>query len=357
MQFKSILTVLLFCLAAAGCAPHRSYVGQRSCTSESVDIYFATDRHIDRDDPVNTSGYMLSDQRSVLAYGKCKVCIPPQHRQGNIEIPVWQEVYSPATTWLRDGSDKYFSIYNFHCLGAEKEYTENACDTVQFAGYDFCNGDFFGEINKALMKNYAKKTIVVYVHEFNNTFNEAAMRAAQIKHDIRFDGEMVVYAWPSRRLVGYTAAEGNSEWTQTDLTTFLKKLLCNVGDVEIYLLAHSMGSRILMRSLADIISANPSKEKGYVGRCKEENRFPIDKIAGVILAAADLDYDYFNRSVAKMLVDNKIFTTIYASSEDIVLGISEYKHKYQRIGEVGKSPFVREMIDTIDISQANSTLF
>ncbi|MFP5259149.1 MAG: alpha/beta hydrolase, partial [Acidobacteriota bacterium] len=131
---------------------------------------------------------------------------------------------------------------------------------------------------------------------------------------------------------------------------------CKTDGKKIYLLAHSMGTRILMRSLADVIAANPSEEKDLGGRCKYTKEFQINKIAGVILAAADLDYDYFNRSVAKMLVDNKIFTTIYASSEDVALGYSEYKHKYQRIGEVGKSPFVRDGIDTIDISQANSSL-
>ena len=39
--------------------------------------------------------------------------------------------------------------------------------------------------------------IIVFVHGFNVKFEEAVLRAAQIKYDLKFAGEVVLFSWPA----------------------------------------------------------------------------------------------------------------------------------------------------------------
>ena len=70
----------------------------------------------------------------------------------------------------------------------------------------------------------------VLIHGFNVSFEEAAIRAAQIGYDLKVPGEMAFYSWPSH---GSTAAYSADEATITasvpHIAQFLHELLSGPG--------------------------------------------------------------------------------------------------------------------------------
>lgn len=47
------------------------------------------------------------------------------------------------------------------------------------------------------IKSSGSEEVLVFVHGFNVNFDEAVLRAGQIKYDLKFPGEVVVYSWPA----------------------------------------------------------------------------------------------------------------------------------------------------------------
>lgn len=118
----------------------------------------------------------------------------------------------------------------------------------------------------------------------------------------------VFYSWPSQaRTSAYTIDEQNAEWTQTNLKNFLIDFLEKSDSKNIYLIAHSMGNRILSRAIIDVLNTNTD----YRNRIKE-----------VILTAPDIDADVFKRDIAPALVAQGEPVTLYASSTDKALAAS-----------------------------------
>src|SRR5207245_2644693 len=65
----------------------------------------------------------------------------------------------------------------------------------------------------------------VFVHGFNNSFEDAARRTAQIYHDVEFDGVPLFYSWPSKgKLRDYSYDTNNADQAVGYLKAFLQDL-------------------------------------------------------------------------------------------------------------------------------------
>lgn len=74
--------------------------------------------------------------------------------------------------------------------------------------------------------NASDRSLLIFVHGYNVTFEKAARRTAQLKHDLRFEGEAAFYSWPSRgKLLGYWADEGAVVEAEPFLQEFLIKMV------------------------------------------------------------------------------------------------------------------------------------
>jgi len=66
----------------------------------------------------------------------------------------------------------------------------------------------------------SNRDILLYVHGFNVSYDEARFRLAQISHDGRFGGVAVLYTWPATgSLLDYGAAKENATAARDALTT------------------------------------------------------------------------------------------------------------------------------------------
>jgi esterase/lipase superfamily enzyme len=85
---------------------------------------------------------------------------------------------------------------------------------------------------------------LVFVHGFNNRFDEAVYRFAQIVHDSRAPAFPVLFSWPSRGVVGLPAYQYDVESANNSrdaLVQLLDAIAANASVKEVTILCHSMG--------------------------------------------------------------------------------------------------------------------
>ncbi|MFZ2168141.1 MAG: alpha/beta hydrolase [Methylococcaceae bacterium] len=210
--------------------------------------------------------------------------------------------------------------------------------------------EFFNDL-KDRIRASGNDSAFLFIHGYNVSFKVAARRTAQIWYDLNFKGAPVFYSWPSQgnmiwssKDIGlaYSADEDAIVWTQKHLKEFLKDFFAQTKAQNVYLIAHSMGNRALKDTVIALLAEEPSLRQ----RLKE-----------IILAAPDIDADIFKQQIAKELAASSS-STLYASSEDCALKLSEKIHGgYPRAGDSGQGLTVVPGIETVDASDMDTSLF
>ncbi len=287
-------------------------VGENTSPYSIVRVYYATDR--------NLSGSLkpkkvYGTRRSSITYGYSDVSIPRSHKVGMLEAPtLWRMEF-------REDPKRHVVLKNVKRQSKTR---------------------FFQEIRKNIRISKGKNAFV-FVHGYNIEFHEAALRTAQIAHDLNFDGAPIFYSWPSNgTLKGYLSDQTNVRWTQSNLKRFIRDF-ANRSDAEnIYLIAHSMGSRALTGAVAELVTEIPTFKK----RFKE-----------IMLAAPDIDAEVFKRDIAPKLVQASKNVTLYASADDKALLVSRSVHGGPRAGDAGENLVIVDGIDTIDATGVDTSFF
>jgi esterase/lipase superfamily enzyme len=152
-----------------------------------------------------------------------------------------------------------------------------------------------------------KRRVLIFVHGFNNTFEEAVYRFAQIVKDSRTDAAPILFTWPSRgQAFDYLYDRESATNSRDALEYVLSRAASDKNVVDITILAHSMGNWIAIEALRQMAirdGAVPSK------------------IKNVIMAAPDLDVDVF-RSEYLQLGEPKPHFTLFLSRNDGALSLS-----------------------------------
>ena len=85
---------------------------------------------------------------------------------------------------------------------------------------------------------------MVFIHGYNVSFEEAALRAAQLGYDLGIAGVMAFYSWPSQgTLQGYAADAASIEASEAFISDFLTRMATTSGVARVHIIAHSMGNR------------------------------------------------------------------------------------------------------------------
>jgi esterase/lipase superfamily enzyme len=182
------------------------------------------------------------------------------------------------------------------------------------------------------------KEAFVFVHGYNVSFEDAAIRTAQLAYDFGFKGAPIFYSWPSRgSLFGYLDDEQSVQDTTGNLKQFLEDVAASSGATVVHLIAHSMGNRALLPVLAQLAADPQFKDFG--------------KFSTVVFAAPDVDRDVFMQLAAQIHnPQNKV--TLYVSEHDQALAASHLLfHKEPRAGEAGSDTIVMQGLDTVDVSK------
>lgn len=277
-----------------------------------VDLFYATDRASTGD---TTPTKFYGNRRSeAVALGTCKVSIPIRHTFGQVESPSFLRL-----EFSRNPS-KHFVLSSLAPLD---------------------EGSFFAGLHARVAQS-SSRAALVFIHGFNTSFEDAAYRAAQIAHDLQFDGAPIMYSWASKgepTPFGYSQDAQTIQSTGLKFATFLEAVAAQSGATQIYVIAHSMGNQALVRALEKIANT--------------ERAQPSALFEHVLLAAPDVDVDLF-QALAANLRKAANHVTIYASSKDKALIASKFYQGYPRVGDTSEKVVIVSGIDTIDASAVDT---
>ncbi len=225
-------------------------------------------------------------------YALTTLTFPPGHKPGAIERPIW---------------------------GAA-----NAGDHVVVAGRRELDAEEFrAELASHISGRIGvNRDILVFVHGFNTSFEEARWRAGQIAADSRFGGVPILFTWPSRgELLGYASDKDSATASRDALGELLETLAKTPGLGRNHILAHSMGCWLSREALRQIAIAGDRDLLGHLGE--------------VMLAAPDIDLDVFASQMARI---QPAKVTVFATANDRALSLSSWiAQARQRVGAIDPS--------------------
>lgn len=182
--------------------------------------------------------------------------------------------------------------------------------------------------------------VVLFVHGFDVQFYEAALHLARLATSMEIPVVPVFYSWPSQGdVVGYWHDEDEVSAAVVRITPFLEKLLSQPGG-EITIVCHSMGARIVTRSLGELA----------------RNKVPLPSLSKVAFAAADINVEEFNAQWPYLKQMQGVEWTFYESSGDFALRLSKIVHTFRRLGESDGAVYIEDGTDTVDASSTTSIL-
>jgi esterase/lipase superfamily enzyme len=192
---------------------------------------------------------------------------------------------------------------------------------------------FFRQMrNRLLLADPGQRDVVVYVHGYKNSFENAAIRAAQLAVDLNVPGLTAFYSWPSRDAVSeYNADEAAVETAEKHLVVFLTRIAKETGAARVHIIAHSMGNRLVTRVMQRLSQSEPGLKFGQI-----------------ILAAPDIDTQVF-ADLAAAYPKLSERTTLYVSRRDRALEASSWTHSFPRAG-YGPPISVLPGIDTVEVT-------
>lgn len=188
--------------------------------------------------------------------------------------------------------------------------------------------------------------ILLFVHGFNNTYEDSVFRLAQIVHDSGAEATPMLFTWPSRaRVFDYNYDKESTNYSRTALEDALRSL-ANAPDVnEVTILAHSMGTWLTMESLRQM----GIRDGGIA-----------PKIKNVILASPDIDLDVFAKQFVE-LGERRPKFTIFVSQDDRALAVSSFiSGDISRLGAIDptaepyRTQLERAGITAIDLTKVQS---
>ncbi len=211
-----------------------------------------------------------------VSFGRYDISIPPDRQPGEIAWPPRSGKIDPKTQFLTTSATRYPSDKQFRsALASDLRLHDDEA--------------------------------VIFVHGFNNTFSEGVYRIAQMSYDLGLPGSVVHYSWPSAaQPLGYVYDRDSALFARDGLERLLLEVEA-AGARRVVLVAHSMGSALVMETLRQIAIRGESRV--------------LARIGGVVLISPDIDVDVFRAQALAIPRLPQPFI-VFSSERDRVLRLS-----------------------------------
>lgn len=254
-RFVERTSLAIFACAVAlisGCAStHLSDFGEAGAAPHSVSIFVVSTRKGERG-PASEAAVEGGPRLSLQT-----ITVPPEHEAGRIERP----------SFGSEDPQKHF-------IAASRRSLDETAFLAELAAH------ISGRIG-------SNRDVLLYVHGFNNSYDDTRFRLAQLVEDGRFGGVPVLFTWPSSSsLLDYGAAKESATASRDALAKFIRKISETPDIGRVHILAHSMGAWLTMEALRE----------NAIGGSPDLN----GKLGDVMLAAPDIDLSVFRQQLARL---------------------------------------------------------
>jgi len=278
----------------------------------TVRLFYATDRRRTGKVPLDQFYGGEQSPDGSLELGRVEVTIPRVHRPGWVERPVWYRLERTPDP------NRHMTVKAIQPLGRAA-----TLDSLRQA------------LNTA-----AGSEVLVFIHGYNVTFHDAALRTAQLTYDLGFKGPPILYSWPSQGAIyRYSADRESALWSADHLARLLDTVVAITGPKRVNVIAHSMGNLVLTEALSKLAFVRHDTV-----------------LANLVLAAPDVPLDLFRQQLAPAIRRLVTRLTIYMSAKDKALWASRLLSTHLRLGEATNPVRVFPDMDTIDASEVATDL-
>ncbi|MFZ1663597.1 MAG: alpha/beta fold hydrolase [Paracoccaceae bacterium] len=307
MLYRTLIFVVAFGLASCADRGAVRIMPEARGVGQVETIFIGTNRS--RDDA--TGELFGFGRQAETRFAKLEISIPPDRKAGEIVWPRKNRIPDPTKQFV-------------------------ALDEVIYPGDSQFRSDLHA---KLVSQPSGAREAVIFVHGFNNNFAEGAYRIAQLGNDLGIKGALVHYSWPSRaNPLGYVYDRDSALFARDGLEDLLREVEA-AGARDIVIVAHSMGSAIVMETLRQL-----ALEKDHKIR---------DRIKGVVLMSPDIDIDVFHAQAVRIGKLPQPFL-IFTSKRDKALALSaRLTGQRDRVGNLATPDAVADL----DVTLIDTTAF
>lgn len=308
--------------------------------SNTVDLLYVTDRKPEVDD--NGQLFYRYGRSPSVAFGSAIVVIG-----GNM---TWEALVSQSVVAERKQRLK-LEIGAVTELGRFPETPHPAVLIDEVIQRDPAVIEQAREVEAALHAELArrlaaskKKEVVIFIHGYNNDFDDAAFTLAELWHFLGREHVPILYTWPAGRggLKGYAYDRESGEFTIFHLKNFLKSLAAAAEVEKVHVIAHSRGTDVATSAIREVFLE--AEAQGLDVRAHF-------KIQNLVLVAPDMDFEVVLQRIAaeNMGVGNGLGQiTIYTSQKDKAIGIAERLFgSLKRLGRLQASDFTTMQVESL----------
>lgn len=308
MTLKPVVFAMACLGLLAACAPRGaiSFLPLPAVQGEEiVRVFVATNRNSFVQDDVELVRQQFGDKRSdVLRLGQIDVSIPPVHELGQIE---WPRNAKPDPA-------RHFVTRAGRAYEAQAEFLRDIRAEQGPQGRD----------------------LLLFVHGFNTNVSESLYRLAQLSYDYDNDMPAVAYSWASAGDPrGYVYDRDSVIFSRDGLEEVLT-LFAN-DNWGIHLVAHSMGSQLVMETLRQMSISGKQRV--------------LKQVETLALISPDIDEDVFVQQASRIKPFPKQ-TVLLVSSKDRALELSAWlTGKPRRLGSIADQDLLADLpVEVIDLS-------
>ncbi len=251
--------------------------------------------------------------------GRALVTVPKAHQVPNVERPWAIKIpYTSVVLYQQDEDPKkHFTIQEIKALSKD---------------------ELLALIRVRLQASRSfQDQALVFVHGYNNRFDDALFRTAQIAYDLKYDGAPFLYSWPSGSgIAGYPLDSNSAQQAEQYLPPVPDDGGEGNGRQERQHHRPQHGQPAAAGRPCAISTAATPRLRASI-RSSSPHRTSIATVSAFL---------------AQQLKGVGQGITMYASSNDLALGISRRFGGGPRAGDVpdGLGPVVVAGVDTIDVS-------
>ncbi len=199
---------------------------------------------------------------------------------------------------------------------------------------------FFSQLQEAV-ETSPHKSLAVLVFGYKNSFRNALLKGGKLAVSVDIHTPFLVFDWPADQALGiggYKRAFSFAKRSGAFLGELLAAIIQRIKPQKLWIGGGSLGTQVICDAFTQMMThadlADPEKEFDHV-----------------FLAAPDVGDDEFNEQFKDEIAALARAVTVYVSSDDKALLLSEWIHGKKRLGRsrAEKQGQFEEMIDLLEL--------